>query len=56
VKRALAKHALAAENVVYPLLQTKPNGEAAANQLCGVDGEGRRRLAGQVWCEQALIL
>ena len=106
VKRALAKHALAEEDVVYPLLQTKANAATAAKQLYSehadmkvhlyelemapagaawaerarslqaliarhireeedvqfprlqalLDGEGRRRLAGQVRREEALIL
>lgn len=107
VKRALAKHALAEEDVVYPLLHGKANAVAAAKQLYSehadmkiqlyeletalqngaswaerarslqtliarhireeedvqfphlqdlLDAEGRRRLAGQVRREEALIL
>lgn len=107
VKRALAKHALAEEDVVYPLLHAKANAATAAKQLYSehaemkvhlyelemalhggtawrerarslqelitrhirdeedvqfpklqavLDAEGRRRLAGQVRREEALIL
>jgi iron-sulfur cluster repair protein YtfE (RIC family) len=64
VKRALAKHALAEEDVVYPLLQAKANAAAAAKQLYSEHAEMKVHLyelemalsSGTAWAERARAL
>ena len=64
VKRALAKHAMAEEDVVYPLLQAKANAAAAAKQLYGEHAEMKVHLyelemalsSGTAWAERARAL
>lgn len=64
VKRALAKHALAEEDVVYPLLQSKANGASAAKQLYSEHAEMKVHLyelemasaGGAAWAERARAL
>lgn len=64
VKRALAKHALAEEDVVYPLLQTKGNAATAAKQLYSEHADMKVHLyelemavaGGAAWAERARSL
>lgn len=64
VKRALAKHALAEEDVVYPLLQAKANAAAAVKQLYSEHAEMKVHLyelemalsSGTAWAERARAL
>lgn len=64
VKRALAKHALAEEDVVYPLLQTKANASTAAKQLYSEHAEMKVQLyeiemalqSGAAWADRARSL
>ena len=64
VKRALAKHALAEEDVVYPLLQTKANAPTAAKQFYSEHAEMKVQLyelemalqSGASWADRARAL
>jgi iron-sulfur cluster repair protein YtfE (RIC family) len=64
VKRALAKHALAEEDVVYPLLHAKANAATAAKQLYSEHAEMKIHLyelemalqSGASWGERARSL
>jgi iron-sulfur cluster repair protein YtfE (RIC family) len=64
VKRALAKHAMAEEDVVYPLLQSKGNAATAAKQLYSEHAEMKVHLyelemalsSGTAWAERVRTL
>jgi hemerythrin superfamily protein len=64
LKRALAKHALAEEDVVYPLLRTKGDATVAAKQLYSEHAEMKMQLyelemalqSGASWADRARSL